>query len=89
MQLYEVAGGLSGPVKHWGARGPHSCDEADPQRVLLSLSESRCHRSCLKHKQLATVRVACSYRSDTISPGCLRSTQTLANSKPARKAVSF
>lgn len=49
--------------------------------------ERRCHRSCLKHKQLATVRVACSYRFDTFSPGCLQSAETQASSKLACKAV--
>lgn len=35
--LYEVAGGLSGPANHWGAHGLHSCTQADPRQVFLSL----------------------------------------------------
>lgn len=48
---------------------------------FFSPSQSRCHCSCLKHKQLATVWEACSDRSDTISLGFLHTAHVLATNK--------
>lgn len=55
--------------------------------VLLSFSYRNSEQVSLflpqTPAQLATIRVACSYRSETVSPGCLQS----ASSKLACKAV--
>lgn len=78
-----AAGGLSGPVRRWGAHGPHSCMRQTPEQPPASPSTPlKPGVTVPALKQLAAARVACSYRPDSL-PDVFRSNSSQPAGRPA------
>lgn len=86
----QAAGGLSGPVRRWGAHGPHSCMWPTPEQPPASPPtplKPGVTVPALKREQLAAARVACSYRPDSL-PDVFRSNSSQPASQPAARPAS-